>query len=54
MERIGLNRNINMQGVKRFKVRNKKTWKILDRFFTLKEAEEYQSKLKIETVIAWD
>lgn len=54
MQRIGSNRNINMNGVKRFKVRNKKTWEIIDRFFTLEEAEEFRSTLDIETVIAWD
>ena len=54
MQRIGSNRNINMDGVKRFKVRNKKTWEIIDRFFTLEEAEEFRSMLDIETVIVWD
>lgn len=54
MKMIGSEKHIDMNGVKRFKVRNKKTWEIIDRFFTLKEAEEFRSKLKEETVIAWD
>lgn len=43
-----------MKDVKRFKVRNKRTWEIIDRFYTLKEAEEFRKTLSIETVIAWD
>lgn len=49
-----MSRPINMAGVKRWKVRNKQTWAIIERFDTLAEAEEFRKTLTIETVIVWD
>ena len=49
-----MSRHINMDGVKRWKVRDKKTWEILERYYTLAEAEEFRKTLTIETVIVWD
>ena len=53
--------NIDMTGVKRWKVRDKASWEILARFYTYQEAEEFRQEIadiakknNRETVIVWD
>lgn len=54
-------KRINMTGVKRWKVRDKESWEIIDRFFTYKEAEAFRQELEGASnsdnktyVIVWD
>ena len=53
MERITALHHINMNGVKRFKVKYKDTWETIDRFFTLSEAESFRDSLDtdIENIV---